>query len=90
MLSRILDPQAYPRDKHLFIMDMMRKFELCFDFEGFTDRKFLIPDLLPKEEPDTGEWDDMLAFQCHYSILPGSIISRFIVRRKLVLIRACR
>ncbi|MBE7549636.1 MAG: GTP-binding protein [Anaerolineales bacterium] len=80
MLNRILDPHRYPRDKHLFIMDMMRKFELCFDFEGFADRKFLIPDLLPKEEPDTGDWSKALAFQYHYSILPSSVISRFIVR----------
>jgi internalin A len=79
-LSQILDSKEYPRDKHLFIIDMMRRFELCFDFEGFTDRKFLIPDLLSKEEPYTGEWGDTLAFQYHYNVLPGSIISRFIVR----------
>jgi internalin A len=59
---------------------MMRKFELCFDFEGYVGERFWIPDLLPKEEPYTGEWDDSLAFQYHYDILPGSIISRFIVR----------
>jgi len=80
MLNRTLDSQDYPRDKHLFIMDMMRKFELCFDFEGFYDQKFLIPDLLSKEEPYIGEWDDALAFQYHYDALPGSVISRFIVR----------
>ncbi|MFM6270751.1 MAG: COR domain-containing protein, partial [Dolichospermum sp.] len=39
-----------------------------------------IPDLLPKEEPATGEWENVLAFQYHYNILPSSIISRFIVR----------
>jgi internalin A len=80
MLNRILDSHEYPGDKHLFIIDMMRKFELCFDFDGFYDQKFLIPDLLSKEEPHTGEWDDALAFQYHYDALPGSIISRFIVR----------
>lgn len=80
MLNRILDPTRYPRDKHLFIVDMMRKFELCFDFEGFTDRKFLLPDLLPKAEPDTGDWSNVLAFEYHYNVLPGSVISRFIVR----------
>ncbi|MFN8453742.1 MAG: COR domain-containing protein [Anaerolineae bacterium] len=79
-LSQILDPARYPRDKHLFIVDMMRKFELCFDFEGFADRKFLIPDLLPKEEPASGDWSNSLAFQYHYDVLPGSVISRFIVR----------
>ena len=79
-LSQILDPRKYPRDKHLFIMDMMRKFELCFDFEGLRDERFLIPDLLPKEEQDTGDWAGALAFQYHYNVLPSSIISRFIVR----------
>ncbi|MGI0011291.1 MAG: COR domain-containing protein, partial [Nitrosopumilaceae archaeon] len=80
MLSQILDSRQYPKEKHLFIMDMMRKFELCFDFEGFTDQKFLIPDLLSKEEPYTGNWQGALAFQYHYNVLPSSIISRFIVR----------
>jgi|SRR5919199_711144 internalin A len=80
MLNRILDTQKYPRQKHLFIVDMMRKFELCFDLEGFIDKKFLIPDLLTKEEPYTGNWQDTLAFQYHYNILPSSILSRFIVR----------
>lgn len=79
-LSQLLDPARYPRDKHLFIVDMMRKFELCFDFEGFADRKFLIPDLLPKEESATGDWINSLAFQYHYDVLPGNVISRFIVR----------
>ena len=80
MMNRILDSSEYPIAKHLFIMDMMRKFELCFAFEGFSDQRFLIPDLLPKEEPYTGEWEGALTFQYHYDILPGSIISRFIVR----------
>ncbi len=80
MLNKILDSREYPISKHLFIVDMMRKFELCFDFEGFTNKKFLIPDLLTKEEPYTGDWHDVLAFQYHYNILPSSVISRFIVR----------
>ena len=79
-LNKILNSKEYPSDKHLFIIDMMRKFELCFDLEGFKDQKFLIPDLLSKEEPHTGEWDDTLAFQYEYDVLPGNIISRFIVR----------
>jgi len=35
---------------------------------------------LREEEPYTGEWADSLGFQYHYDILPGSVISRFIVR----------
>lgn len=36
-------------DMSLFIVDMMRKFELCYDL--VPDQKFLVPDLLPKDEP---------------------------------------
>lgn len=56
----------------------MKKFELCYDIE--PDKSFLIPDLLPKDEIYTGEWNDTLAFQYHYNVLPSSIITRFIVR----------
>ncbi len=77
-LNRILSLKKYPQDKHLFIIDMMRKFELCFDI--VSDEKFLIPDLLPKEEKYTGEWKEALTFEYHYNVLPNSIISRFIVR----------
>ena len=78
MLDEILHEKEYPRDKRLFIIDMMKKFELCYDI--VPDKTFLVPDLLPKDEPFTGEWDGALAFQYHYPILPSSIITRFIVR----------
>ena len=79
MLARILKRPEYPKNKdRRFIINMMRKFELCFDVE--PDKQFLIPDILPKEEPYTGEWNNTLAFEYHYLVLPGSIISRFIVR----------
>jgi len=54
-LDKILDRKAYPRSRHMFIVDMMRKFELCYPFEG-EGSKYLVPDLLPREEPFTGEW----------------------------------
>jgi internalin A len=78
ILNKTLNPPEYPSNKRLFIVDMMKKFELCYDIE--PDKSFLIPDLLPKDEPYTGEWDGALAFQYHYNVLPTSIISRFIVR----------
>jgi internalin A len=78
-LGKMLDRAAYPKSRHMFIVDMMCKFELCYPFEG-DDGKYLVPDLLPREEPFTGDWADALAFEFHYSVLPGSIISRFIVR----------
>ena len=78
-LGEILDPHAYPRARHTFVVDMMKKFELCYAFEG-SDDQYLIPDLLPKDEPFTGEWTDALGFEYHYNVLPTNIISRFIVR----------
>ncbi len=85
-LVHILDRRTYPRHRHQFILDMMRKFELCFPFEGYGDDRFLVPDLLSKEAPAPASadarrgWQDGLAFQYHYNVLPSSVISRFIVR----------
>ena len=50
--------QLYPRIKHQFIIDILRKFEVCFDFSEYVGQRFLVPDLLAKEEPYTGEWED--------------------------------
>ena len=79
-LDRILDSETHPREKHPFILDLMRKLELCFDFPDAPGKRFLFPDMLPSSEPYTGEWDDSLAFQYHYLVFPGRVISRFIVR----------
>lgn len=78
MINTILDEPEYPSDKRIFIIDMMRKFELCYDIK--PNDTFLIPDLLPKDEPYTGDWSDSMVFQYQYNVLPFSIISRFIVR----------
>ena len=78
MLDEILNLPEYPRGKRLFIVDMMKKFELCYDIE--PDKIFLVPDLLPKDEPVTDGSENALAFQYHYPVLPSSVITRFIVR----------
>nr|WP_281414777.1 COR domain-containing protein [Plastoroseomonas arctica] len=86
-LSEILKPsERYPEDKHGFIIEMMKKFELCFQYDT-ADRKtrYLIPDLLPKNEPDTGDWEGALRFEYQYEVLPSSIISRFIVRMQAMI-----
>lgn len=79
-LPKILDPDKYPPHAYLFILKMMKKFEICFEFEGSKGEKYLIPDLLSEQEKYTGEWKDSLRFEFHYDVLPGSIITRFIVR----------
>ena len=57
---------------------MMKKFELCYDIE--PDKTFLVPDLLPKDEPAELKFNGVPAFEYAYSVLPSSIITRFIVR----------
>ena len=80
-LSRILPEDRYPREKHQLILDLMRRFELIFDFEDPHLEKFLAPGLLGKEQPpDTGRWEDCLYFQYRYKVLPPGIISRLMVR----------
>jgi len=86
-LRKILKKPRYPHDRERrYILDMMRKFELCVSFRHGKDEKYLIPDLLPKKEPDTGDWDDALVFEYHYpEVLPSSLISRFIVRMEAII-----
>ncbi len=77
MLDEILNLPEYPRGKRLFIVDMMKKFELCYDIE--PDKTFLVPDLLPKDQPDL-KFNGIPAFEYAYPVLPSSVITRFIVR----------
>src|SRR5262249_24476302 len=79
-LGELLDPGEYPAKTHVFLIDMMKKFELCFPFEQASEERYLLPALLPKDEPDTGSWQGALPFQSRADILPESIISRVPVR----------
>ncbi len=76
LLDKILSTAEYPQNKRLFIVEMMRKFELCYDIDRET---FLIPDLLPKDQPDL-KFNGIPAFEYAYPVLPSSVITRFIVR----------
>jgi len=78
MLARILHDDPY-QEKRLFIMDMMQKFELCYELPD-RPNTYLLPDLLPREAPDTGLWHRSLRFEVHYPVLPSSILTRLIVR----------
>ncbi|MEA2463141.1 MAG: internalin [Acidobacteriota bacterium] len=81
-LKQLLSKERYPVDKHLFLLELMRKFSLCFAFPDQTDR-YLVPELLGKEEPaETREFapSDCLNFEYHYGVLPEGLIPRFIVR----------
>ncbi|HYH83846.1 MAG TPA: COR domain-containing protein [Pyrinomonadaceae bacterium] len=81
-LPAILDARDYPVEMHDFLLELMKKFELCFllsDKEGV----YLIPELLDKQQPlDANEFDaaECLNFQYHYPVLPEGLLPRFIVR----------
>ncbi|MCP4216518.1 MAG: leucine-rich repeat protein [bacterium] len=70
---------GYPTHTHLFIIEMMQKFQLCYEME---DGRLLLPDLLPKEQPelDWPEQEDNLCFRLDYDFLPPSVLPRFIIK----------
>ena len=90
-IARIIDSAAaagslkredYPRSMHGFLLDLMRKFELCFPFPG-DDSRYLVPELLDNQEPaEAAEFDPAgcLNFQYHYPVVPKGLLPRFIVR----------
>ncbi|HKR12419.1 MAG TPA: COR domain-containing protein [Pyrinomonadaceae bacterium] len=81
ILARLPDgTHHYPPHTHRRLIDMMKHFELCFEF---TDRPghYLIPRHLHDNELDI-PWEDATAlkFQYHYEVLHDAVISRFITR----------
>ncbi|MET0646464.1 MAG: COR domain-containing protein [Pyrinomonadaceae bacterium] len=81
-LSAILDKKDYPKKMHGFLLDLMKKFELCFSLEDKKDT-YLIPELLDKQQPpDAGEFDpaECLNFQYQYPVLTEGLLPRFVVR----------
>jgi internalin A len=80
-LKRILSEKEYNRPAlRAVITAMMNRFELSHTFLHNSHTYHLIPTLLPKDQPETGEWEDSLCFEYHYDVLPSSLIARLIVR----------
>jgi internalin A len=68
----------YPPDKHKYIIDLMQKFELCYEIDTST---ILIPDLLELQQPVFDfDYETALKFLVEYDFLPRSIMPRFIVK----------
>ena len=79
-LTRVLPADRYPEHRHDYLIELMKEFQLCFQLPECSPPRYLIPGILPKEEPeDTALEGDTLEFQYHYTVLPDSVISRFIV-----------
>ena len=77
-LKTLLDNDTYPVRKHDYIIELMKKFELCYPI---NKDEYLLPDLFPIQEPDF-KFDEKQAlhFILEYDFLPKSIFIRFIVR----------
>jgi len=68
----------YPTNKHRYIIQLMKKFELCYEIDK---DQILIPDLLEEEECKFDfDYDAALKFVFKYDFLPKSVMHRFIVR----------
>jgi internalin A len=86
-LAGVLDTADYPPSKHLFLLDLMKKFELCFEFPDDVEHRYLVPELLDKQEPDLrGDFEaqQCLNFDYFYNIVPEGLVPRFIVRTHIL------
>jgi len=81
-LKRFWNPEKYPPEKHRELLQLMEKFELCFNIAGTEE--YIIPELLPPIQPSISleEYSQpgCLRFQYRYDFMPGGILSRFISR----------
>jgi len=68
----------YPRYTHPFIIELMKKFELCY---ALDDATVLVPDLLNIQEPPLEfDQENALHFRVDFDFLPRSVMPRLIVR----------
>jgi internalin A len=68
----------YPKDKLLYIVRVMQEFELCFQLDT---RTYVVPQLLPVQEPDFKFEGAILRFVIHFpEFMPDSIFPRLMVK----------
>ncbi len=81
-LQHIWDPHRYPKDKYPELVQLMEKFELCFNFTG--TRTYTVPELAPGERPRSAAGyfrsAGALRFRYSYTFMPRGIVSRLIAR----------
>jgi len=69
---------TYPREKHLEIISLLKKFSLCYQIKGNHD--YIIPQRLPSNAPSYNlPKDRPLKYQYYYPFMPKGVLSRFIV-----------
>ena len=76
------DVEVYPEDKHIFLLKIMEKFDLCYEINKKT---FLVAELLENTTIDCPKDWNFLDTQCicinyKYDFMPAGIMTRFIVK----------
>ena len=74
----------YPETQHKNFLELMKKFELCFQIQD--KNTYIIPELLSPHKPNF-DWDyeNNLIFEYNYEFMPAGILSRFTVRKNHLL-----
>ncbi|MCE7924306.1 MAG: TIR domain-containing protein [Haliscomenobacteraceae bacterium CHB4] len=68
----------YPKNKLQYIVRVMQEFELCFQLDA---RTYVVPQLLPVQEPEFKTEGALLRFEIHFpDFLPDSIFPRLMVK----------
>lgn len=83
-LDSYWDAKAYPLEKHIELIQLMERFEICFKLVG-AKNTYVIPDLLETEIPDLEvvkeiQDEDCLKFQIKYEFMPSGLITKLICR----------
>lgn len=79
-LERILPGDKFPKARHAYLLELMKKFNLCYAAKDQRDIYF-IPDLFEDIEPDF-DWDGeaSMHFRYNYDDFPPNVfMARFIV-----------
>jgi internalin A len=86
-LRGMLDRARFPPERHDFLLQLMRRFELAVPFPEKSDL-YLVPERLSPEQPaDIGAFDaaHCLTFAYDYpTLLPEGLLPRFIVRTHIL------
>lgn len=71
--------KEYPTETHIKLVELMRKFELCFKVPN--KNFYVIPELLSSQKPNLVKWNysNNLTIEYQYKFMPAGILTRFIV-----------
>jgi len=83
-LKRILPSDKFPQNKHAYLLELMKKFTLCYPALDEND-VFYLPDLFEDVEPDyVWDEDNCMRFRFNYDdYSPDIFMTRFIVEMHL-------